>query len=223
MQFSHNLTGGRHDIHIRIAKSRNAPALSVALVLHQDWPRVEPLVVSLPIAPDHHTYTHKAPLRLSGTIRIGDEEFSFDPGRDLGNLDEQKTFYPYRSKWTWGTFVVNTAEGRQVMLNFVNQMTPEGEQGEDALWVDGKLTLIPQPVITPLQMPGHFRIATADGGVDVTFSAEGAKKEKRNFGVAALDYQQMYGVYSGRVLDASGHAHVIQDAFGAFEEMTARF
>ncbi len=223
MQFNHALASGRHEVSIDIGASGNSPDLKVDLVLHQDWPSVEPLVVSLPIASNHHTYTHKSPLRLSGTIRIGEEEFQFEPARDLGNLDEQKTFYPYRSKWLWGTFVTQTPQGRQLMLNFVDQMTPKGEPGEDALWVDGKLSLLPQPTIAPLGDLGNYRISLPDGSIDLTFSAEGGKTEKRNYGIAAIDYTQFFGFYQGKIVDGSGITHTIVDAFGALERMTARF
>ncbi len=223
LRFEHDLERNRHRIRSEVKAGRKNPALFIDLVCHQDWRRVDPLVVSLPIAPDHHTYTHKSPLRLEGVVRIGGLEYVFDPERDLGNLDEQKTFYPYRSKWKWGCFTVLTKDGREIMLNVVDQMTHEGEPGEDALWVDGKMELLAPPVIAALSGRGDYRIETPDGRVNVRFAAEGSKAEKRNFQLIRMDYEQYFGRYDGEIVDGQGNRHIIEGAFGALERMDARF
>jgi hypothetical protein len=223
LRFDHDLQHSRHGVRVRIPASRGMPALAVDLTLHQDLSTVDPLVVSLPIPPDHHTYTHKSPLHLEGTIRIGGQEYVFEPNRDLGNLDEQKTFYPYRSCWHWGCFVARSVQGTEVMLNFVDQMTPKDQPGEDAMWVDGKLMLLRRPDIYPSERPGEFRIEDPDGRIQLRFLREGAKVERRNYGPLSIDYEQAFGRYDGIVHDDRGRTHRIQGAFGAFERMKARF
>lgn len=224
MRFTHELDAAkRHTMTIDVAAKGAKPALKVRLALHQDMATVDPLVISLPIHPGHHTYTHKSPLRLEGRITVGDRAYDFDPARDLGNLDEQKTFYPYRSHWHWGCFETYTAEGRQVMTNFVDQMTPKGEPGEDALWFDGKLEYIDAPAFLPQKERGHYRLEDKAGRVRLTFTPEGAKAEKRNYGLIAMDYEQFFGRYDGTVTDRDGRLHTIDGAFGALERMAARF
>ena len=223
MRFEHDLEHLRHRIVLHFAKTRRTPSLDADLVLHQDWRTVQPLVVSLPILPGHHTYTHKSPLRLEGTLALDGEEHRFDPARDLGNLDEQKTFYPYRSRWKWGCFAARSDEGREVMVNFVNQMTPEGLPGEDALWVDGRLALMEQPTLVPQGRPGAFLVTSASGRWNLRFSPEGAKAERRAYGPIAIDYAQHFGRYDGEVVDPGGGVHRVREAFGALELMSARF
>ena len=104
MRFEHELDEGRHRVWVRMKASRNVPSIAADLLLHQDWTKIDPLVVSLPIGKQHHTYTHKSPLYMEGEIRIGDSSYVLDPSRDMGSLDEQKTFYPYHSGWKWGCF-----------------------------------------------------------------------------------------------------------------------
>lgn len=223
MHFEHRLDDGAHRIRIELGASRRLPALKVELDLAQDHPRVEPLVVSLPIGSAHHTYTHKAPLATSGRIRIGDRQFDFDPGRDIANLDEQKTFYPYRSQWMWGSFAVRTDEGRVVMLNLVNQMTPLDHPGEDAMWVDGRLQFLERPQFEPEADGRSWQVRDPEGRIRLRFEAKGAKRERMNLGLAAIDYVQHFGPWSGELLDADGHVHRIAGAWGAFEQMRARF
>lgn len=222
LSFDHDLEHNQHRITARHNGNRALPPVTVELKLHQNLETVDPLVVSLPIAPDHHTYTHKSPLRLEGRIVIGDTVYDFDPERDLGNLDEQKTFYPYRSRWLWGSFAAFSTEGREIMVNFVDQMTPADEPGEDAMWVDGRLMLLPQPAFLP-QGDGSYRLEDREGRIRLRFAPRGAKTEKRNFGLLAIDYAQHFGAYEGEVVDAHGQTHRIDNAFGALEKMHARF
>lgn len=222
MQFEHKLESKYHHINAQFPATRKKPKLEIDITAHQNIEKDEPLVVSFPIARHHHTYTHKSPLSLEGSIKFGERTIRFDPKTHFGNLDEQKTFYPYRSSWKWGTFVYKTAENTILMLNFVNQMTPPGEQGEDALWVDGRLEMLEQPLIKQLD-PDHWRVETADKSIALDFTRDGEKKEVLNLGLVMMNYAQMFGNYNGTVRDASGQTHTIVNAYGALEKMKARF
>lgn len=221
--FEHDLENGRHRVKADIQKTANAPAIYADLVFHQDLKAVEPLVVSLPIPPKHHTYTHKSPLRIEGVVRIDAVECQFDPARDRGNLDEQKTFYPYRSQWLWGCFSGFSTQGREVMVNFVNQMTAKGAPDEDAMWVDGRIMLLGPVVFIREADARTFRIEDMAGRVRLRFREQGAKTERRHYGIIAMDYAQHFGPYDGVVVDDQGTEHIIRDQFGALEEMKARF
>ena len=223
LHFQHDLAHGRHAVAVHVRAGAGMPALRAELVLHQDLAHVDPLVVSLPIAPHHHTYTHKSPLRLEGEIHIGDEAFQYQPQRDLGSLDEQKTWYPYRSHWHWASFIGVSQGGHEVMLNAADQMTPKDQPGEDALWLDGRLMLLDPLVFSPCAEPGHFTLTDAAGRVYLQFAAEGAKSEQRNWGVAALDYAQHFGRFTGHVVDDVGQMHRIDGIYGVIEVMRARF
>ncbi len=223
VKFEHNLDNLNHRLHAEFKASAGSPSLKVDLLLHQDWTATDPLVVSLPIAPDHHTYTHKSPLHAEGFIQIGDERFDFDPQRDLMNLDEQKTFYPYRSNWHWACFGGHTDEGRELMLNVVDQMTEKGQPGEDAIWLDGRLTLIEQPEFIPENGNGAYRLEDPAGRIRLHFTPEGSKAERRNYFLIDMDYEQFFGRYNGEITDEDGNTHRIKDMFGALERMKARF
>lgn len=221
--FTHDLEHFQHRIEAVMPARGGNPALRAELTLHQDWREIDPLVVSLPIPPHHHTYTHKSPVRIEGCITVGDREYIFDPERDWGNLDEQKTYYPYRSRWHWGCFVGRSMEGHDVMLNLVDQMTEKGAPAEDALWVDGHLHLLQPAAFIAGGADGVFNLVDKASQIDLHFTAEGAKKEKRNYLAVAMDYKQYYGCYQGCVTDNEGRVHTIQNLFGALEQMRARF
>lgn len=109
------------------------------------------------------------------------------------------------------------------MLNVVNQMTSPDHPGEDAMWVDGRLQWLPRPTIEPTGQPGEWRITDTEGRMNLTFRSEGAKTERMNLGLAAIDYAQHYGPWHGELTDDAGVTHRIDGAFGALERMNARF
>ncbi len=223
LSLEHDLDHGRHRVRARFPAGRGTPSVAVDLELRQDLREFQPLVFSLRIPPGHHTYTHKSPLRLDGTIDLGGRVFRFDPARDLGNLDEQKTFYPYRSHWLWGCFAGRSSAGREVVLNLVNQMTPKDLPGEDAMWLDGRLMLLPRPAFEPAGAPGHFRVRDPQGRVRLRFTPAGSKPEFRDFGLIRMDYRQFFGRWDGEVVDEDGLTHRIDGCFGCLERMDARF
>jgi hypothetical protein len=175
--FDHNLSRSIHHVRARCGAGRGEPSLDADLVFHQNLQTTDPLVVSLPIPPDHHTYTHKSPLHIDGLVSIGDEEFVFDRARDMGNLDEQKTFYPYRSHWFWGSFAGRSEKGREVMVNFVDQMTARGEPAEDAMWVDGRLMLMDPVDFIAGAGHGSSALRTGRGGYGSALPPRGQRRK----------------------------------------------
>lgn len=222
--FDHRLDLGWHRLLVDIGGHGSTPPIWLDVRADQDMSRVDPLVVSLPIPPHHHTYTHKSPLSLSGVVRIGREEFHFEPDRHFGNLDEQKTFYPYRSRWKWACFVGRSGEGRVVMLNLADQMTARGEMTENAIWVDGRLEAIGESRLTP-PSPGEpfWRMSDTLNRSDLLFKPSGSKVERMNLVAASVDYRQSYGHFNGVLTSEDGTTHRIENLFGVLEEMSARF
>ncbi|MEY9873101.1 hypothetical protein ABH931_002582 [Streptacidiphilus sp. MAP12-33] len=67
-----------------------------------------------------------------------------------------------------------------------------------------------------------WRIASADGRLDVVFEPEGRKAVEHQLGVLAIDYFQLFGRYRCRLRDADGRTHEIAEAHGVCESMKAR-
>ena len=109
------------------------------------------------------------------------------------------------------------------MVNSVNQMTEKGAPDEDAMWVDGRIMLVGPVAFIRESEARAFRIEDKEGRVRLRFRGQGAKAEKRHYGIIAMDYAQHFGPYDGVVVDDQGTEHIIRDQFGALEEMKARF
>ncbi len=211
---------GHHRLRFDIAATGKAPAFQGTLALDADRAS-PPLSVSARI-PGGAMYTHKAIFPAEGVLRVGADEIVFDGARDLAILDEHKSFFPYRTTWLWGTFATHTDDGL-VGANFAARPAAPGEEEESCIWTPGASEPLAdirfdwQPA-DPLS-PWH--IVSADGRLDLTFQPEGRKEVRHQLGVAAIDYFQLFGQYSG-VVRGAGRGYRVDRVHGVCESMRAR-
>jgi hypothetical protein len=218
---------GRHHIKIEIAATGEAPAISGDLTLNAAAASA-PLSVSSRL-PGGQMYTHKVIYPVSGTLKFGDTTVAFVPERDLAVLDEHRSLLPYRTRWVWGTFAMPTEDGL-VGANFVNRPEVPGQSEESCLWTPG-LPGTPGSCEALADVRFHkqgggsgapWLITSADGRLDVVFTPDGRKSVRRQLGVLAIDYFQMFGRYAGTVRADDGTVIVVNDVHGVCESMDAR-
>jgi hypothetical protein len=209
-----------HTITIDIATTGGTPALRGELHLL-------PLGASAPLSvssrlPKGRMYTNKVAFPVEGTLRVGEREFVFDAGRDLAILDEHKSFLPYRTTWTWGTFAAHTPGG-VVGANFVDRPELPGEEEESCIWTAAGVEPLAD-ITFDRKLPdplSPWHIASADGRLDVTFTPEGRKSTRHQLGIFAIDYFQLYGTYDGNLRTGDTTTH-LDSAHGVCERMNAR-
>ncbi len=220
LEYSFGGERGTHRIRFDVAASEEAPAVVGELLL-DGAAGSAPLSVS-GLLPGGSLYTYKAVFPVSGSVRIGDEDVTFDGARDLAIIDEHRSFLPYRTTWTWGTFAMRT-DGGLVGANFATRPISPGAEEESALWFPGACEPLADITFTPHSdaplSPRHIR--SADGRLDVTFTPRARKEVKRQLGVFAVDYYALYGTYRGVVRGPEGE-HEAADVAGVCEEMRAR-
>ena len=200
-----------------IAATEKAPAFRLDLALHLDRASA-PLSVSSRL-PGGKLYTHKALFPVSGTYRVGDTSVEFDPARDLAVIDEHKSFFPYRTDWLWGTLGWQ-ADRSPVGANFAFRPGVAGQEEESCIWTPAACE--PLSDVTFTRSAASWRVASADGRLDVTFTQEGRKDVKVQLGVFALDYYQLFGSYSGTLRSLSGIAYPVDGVHGVCESFRAR-
>ncbi|MBO0842440.1 MAG: DUF2804 domain-containing protein [Nocardioides sp.] len=213
--------GGEHRVTVDVDASASDAPIRMSLVLHGAAASA-PLSVSSPL-PGGAMYTHKAAFPVSGVVEAGAERFELDPARDLALLDEHRTFLPYRTSWTWGTFAQALPAGI-VGANFAARPSVDGAEEESGLWVPGAVE--PLEGITFDRSSdadlATWRMTSADGRLDVTFTPEGHKSVRHQLVLAAIDYHQWFGTYTGLVRSTDGPAYEIREARGVCETMRAR-
>jgi Protein of unknown function (DUF2804) len=211
---------GFHQILINVAASRHSSGIVGALTLHGGTAS-PPLSVSSRL-PGGRMYTHKAMFPIGGSLRVGDLEFSFDPARDLAILDEHKSLLPHHTRWLWGTFGRAGIDGA-VGANFVSRPELLGQVEESCIWTPAAAEPLSDISFAPSSADpmASWHIWSADGRLDVVFEPEGRKQVKHQLVVAAIDYFQLFGRYSGRLRGAD-RTYSLRDVHGVCECMLAR-
>jgi hypothetical protein len=219
--------GGRHQIIIDIAATAKAPAVRAALELDAERAS-EPLSVSSRV-PGGRLYTHKALFPVAGSYAVGDRTFAFDPARDLAIIDEHKSFFPYMTRWLWGTLAFIGDDGTPVGANFCARPGVPGEEEESCLWLPGRCEPLsgvtftpPSPAPNQGSSMAPWQVASADGRLELTFTPQGRKDVKAQLGVAALDYYQLFGSYRGTLRSLDGLVYPVTYAHGVCESFRAR-
>ncbi|HPO15445.1 MAG TPA: DUF2804 domain-containing protein [Candidatus Hydrogenedentes bacterium] len=223
----HHLEAGAHHITVEAAATRNMPAVEADITLTEDMSRVPPLVVSLPVGERNSLYTHKALMPASGTLRIGADEITLDPARDIAILDEHRSFLPYRTTWRWCTFAGYDTQGRLVGLNFGDHdYIPDPDHWtENCIWAGNTLSMLGAGELvydrTGPMKPWH--IHDRQGRVDVRFFPEAKKSERHNLVLLRMNYFQCHGHFEGVVIDAAGEKIPVDGFYGVAEMMDAHF
>ncbi len=219
------LDEGFHRAHIDI-RGNDKPGVGAMIEMIEDLNALQPLITVLPIAPNRPLYTHKCACPVRGTISIGDRRIDLDEKEDIVIIDVQKTFYPYNTFWRWATCAGYSGKKGLIALNLVKNFIVDDERwNENVLWVGGKMSPLSavrfeydeDNVLKP------WRVKTTDGRCDLTFTPQGERSGKVNYGVIKSDFHQPYGFFNGTAVDADGKKHKIKDFFGVCEHHLARF
>jgi len=157
-----------------------------------------PLVVSTQLSSTGRMYTNKIIYPAAGYLKVGDRCYDFDPQRDLLILDEHKSRLPYQTRWTWGTFAL-PVDGSIIGANFAARPQLSGQEEESCIWTPGRVEALSDIHFDKASDSDHstWHIYSADGRLDVLFTPEGQKKVRHNFGIAGINYLQLYGTYKG--------------------------
>jgi hypothetical protein len=207
--------GLRIELHSHLDAQRHTVELdagptSARLHCHAD--AATPLEVCLPVGRGRALWSHKVPLPVSGTLAWGDRRWSFDPAITTGIFDIHQAHYPRRTWWKWGTFAGVDPQGRRIGVNLTRNVVEDDAFHENALWVDGALSLLPPPAFAVEADPWTAR----GDGVDVRFAGHGERRESLNAGLLVSRFRQRYGLWDGSV-----GGHDLRGCWGLAEDHTS--
>lgn len=213
---------GEHELLLEIDRQGERPAVAARLVCGgADRPHPQPLaVVFAGGSPAHPAYTHKVPLPLSGTVRIGERTRAVDAEAGVAILDVHKAFYPRHTYWNWATFAGRDTRGRRVALNLARNMNRDDARvNENCLWLDGRIAHLGPAGFDydHRHVLASWRVRTADGDVDLEFRPRGERREDLRLGLVRSVFHQPYGTFAGTVRFL-GEEIPVADQFGICED-----
>jgi len=219
-----HLAAGEHAIQLHVVGAPGRPGVQGELRCLHDRAAIQALDVILPVGqPGRGIYTHKVALPLEGHLEVGGRRHDATPDDSFALLDVHQAYYPRHTWWNWATCAGRAANGRAVALNLTHNINPdERAVNENALWIDGALSNLGPARFdfdrTNVLAP--WRLTTACGAVDLTFTPQGERSEDLRLGLVRSVFHQPFGTFTG-TLRQGGQALEISDVFGVCEDHDA--
>jgi len=220
VSMENRLREGCHRLSLRIEARGSFPGVSADLTLWERPGQVQPLIALLPLGDDRPFFSHKAPSRVEGEIRIGEKTYNFKDREAIGLLDFHRAFYPHKTFWEWATFAGYDKAGDLIGMNLTrNIIEREDLYNENGFWVGNTLHPVGAAVFRiPREQGRPWHVKTADGSADLVFRPLGGRRETIRLGPFLSHYDQPLGLFSGKLVDGRGIVHTVEDMFGVSED-----
>ena len=162
-----------------------------------------------------------------GTMRVGAREWTFGGNDDAwGIVDIGRGRWPYETTWNWGGGAGRATDGTVVALQFGAKWTEGTGFTENGIFVDGRLSKIGREIDWHYDWDdpmAPWRVVDPGGQIDVTIVPRHDKHSRIDAKVIARETHQVFGLWSGHVVDDEGVRHDFEDMQGFAEECRARW
>jgi Domain of unknown function (DUF2804), N-terminal/Domain of unknown function (DUF2804), C-terminal len=184
----------------------------------------ESTVIATPIGERRFYYNRKINcMPTKGHITVGDRTVELDPASSSGTLDWGRGAWEYRSFWVWASTSGFLDDGRRIGLNMGFGFGDTSAATENTLILDGRIHKLDGIEFvydrTSFLHPWMMRSER----VDLTFTPEVERTAKTNLLLIRSEVHQMFGNYSGTVVDDAGNRHAVDGLVGWAEEHHARW
>jgi len=212
----------RLDINIEATRKR-AP-LTVHLAYNVSNQDVTPIAVSLGFTKRRTMYAYKALAPVRGDMVFDGKHITLKQETCSGFFCDYKGYFPYRMHTSICSAVGTNNDDRRFGFHIAeNQARETNTNNENALWVNGKITLLPPVRIT---MPGgpdaKWIIQDVEGMVDLTFTPKQMSKCSAKLIFTRADFFAPMGYYNGVLLTSDGEKIQIKNLFGIGEKLYLR-
>ncbi|TFG00539.1 MAG: DUF2804 domain-containing protein [Promethearchaeota archaeon] len=175
-------------------------------------------------------YNHKINMMpADGSIKIGNEKYTFTPDRSFGLMDWGRGIWPYKTHWLWGSacgMVDNIPVAFNIGYGFGKVGSKEGAtHTENLVFYDGKAHKLDEVTFhhenrDPTK-PWNF--TSNDGRFNMVLEPIIPHKEKLNFGIIKLDSSLLHGLYTGDIILDDGRKIHIENMLGHAEDIYWRW
>ncbi len=193
----------------------------------------ESLNVVIPWSERQFQYTSKHQARpTSLTLHVGDRQWSVGGdapapgGQAWGLLDIGRGRWPYATHWNWGGGAGHATDGAVVGLQFGARWTAGTGHTENGILIDGRLAKIGRELEwsydwdAPLR---PWRVRDPGGQLDVTLTPRHDKHTNISALALRQHVHQVFGRWSGWVVDDDGRRCEFDGLVGFAEECRARW
>lgn len=190
----------------------------------------ESMVICTPFKKRGHFYYNQKIncMRARGTVRIGAEEYVFDPADSFGTLDWGRGVWTYHNTWYWGS-ASGLADGEPFGFNIGCGFGDTSAATENMLFYRGrahKLSVVEFHIPVSGKQEDYLKpwtFTSDDGRFEMDFAPIIDRASNTDFKVLKSDQHQVFGRFTGTaVLDDGTRIH-IKDFMGFAEKVENRW
>ena len=185
----------------------------------------EPLRVCSQAGYNGWVFTQKtAGLAAKGVFEVNGRKYDLEELNAQGSVDWSCGYMRRETAWNWACFSGKDNQDRVIGLNLASGVNETGTT-ENGLWVDGKLYKLGgvRFEFNRSQVGQPWKVTSECGRVQLNFQPQGQRSEKLNVGVLASNFKQMFGFYSGTILDDDANPVTFDHVPGYAEDHYAKW
>ena len=186
----------------------------------------ESIVICTPFEKNAHFYYNQKIncMRASGTVRLGDEEYVFDPAESFGVLDWGRGVWTYHNTWYWGS-ASGLVNGVDFGFNIGYGFGDTSAASENMLFYAGKSHKLSQVTFNIPMKDGKedylqpWRFTSDDGRFEMDFLPVMNRASCTDVKLIKSDQNQVFGRFSGTATLDDGTVLQICDLMGFAEKV----
>jgi len=220
------MEGGAKIIRADIPRFGNNRSVRGELVLSEPIP-AESLVCNLPWRNEGNAFRHsrRSPwYTVEGVVQFGTSEIVFTKGNSWGIFDWSRGVRPRTDTRYWAS-ACGMVEGRLVGFSVGHGSEDTSKGTENAFFVDGRLHKLDQItfLIPPANWLSPWRFTGNDGRLDMTFSPQQERTDRRRILFHSYARRQFFGNFSGTATLGDGTVIGFSNITGFAERSKTRF
>lgn len=186
----------------------------------------ESMVICTPFdKPGHFYYNQKINcMRAQGTVRIGEEEYRFEPDSSFGVLDWGRGVWTYHNTWYWGS-ASGLVDGADFGFNIGYGFGDTSAATENMLFYKGRAHKLSQVGFGIPMKDGRedylspWRFTSDDGRFEMDFVPVLDRASCTDVKLIKSDQHQVFGRFSGRAVLDDGTVLQVRELMGFAEKV----
>lgn len=188
----------------------------------------ETLNVVIPWSDTLYQFTSKHQARPAhGALRVGEREWQIGHDNNAwGVIDIGRGRWPYRTVWNWGGGAGRSDDGSVIGLQVGGKWTERTGFTENGILVDGRLSKIGRELEWSYDWEnpmGPWRVSDPGGQLEATLNPRYDKYGKIDAKLMMRETHQVFGTWTGFVVDDEGRRYGFAGMQGFAEESRARW
>ena len=215
---------GKRHLVAHMADFKDGKAIDIDVTLTKE--PEESIVICTPFEKEAHFYYNQKIncMRASGTVKLGEEVYTFDPAESFGVLDWGRGVWTYHNTWYWGS-ASGLADGVDIGFNIGYGFGDTSAASEKMVFYDGKAHKLSR-VKFNIPMKGGkedylspWTFTSDDGRFEMDFVPVINRASCTDVKLIKSDQNQVFGRFTGTVVLDDGRRIAVKDLFGFAEKV----